>query len=196
MKKFKSVDHYIEAHMERRDELKKIRKILLSSELKETTKWGLPVYTYNDKNIVGMGSFKSYTGIWFFQGALLKDPYGILVNAQEGKTKALRQMRFNSIEEIEDKIVREYIKEAIANQKKGKEIKPSRNKPLIVPRELKKALDRDPLIKSRFNELSLSCRREYAEYISEAKRDETKLKRLEKIIPMILDSKGLNDKYK
>jgi uncharacterized protein YdeI (YjbR/CyaY-like superfamily) len=38
--------------------------------------------------------------------------------------------------------------------------------------------------------------REYCEYISEAKRDATKLKRLEKIIPMIIEGVGLNDKYK
>ena len=50
-----------------------LRKIILSTGLEETIKWGTPVYTYSSKNIVGIGSFKSYAGLWFFQGALLKD---------------------------------------------------------------------------------------------------------------------------
>ena len=61
----------------------------METELLETIKWGVPVYTLNDKNVLGMGAFKSYVGIWFFQGAFLDDPQKKLINAQEGKTKAL-----------------------------------------------------------------------------------------------------------
>ncbi|MCH7772721.1 MAG: YdeI/OmpD-associated family protein, partial [Bacteroidetes bacterium] len=55
---------------------------------------------------------------------------------------------------------------------------------------------KDKKVKESFNSLSLSKQREYAEYISEAKRDETKQKRLLKIVPIILKGKGLNDKYR
>ena len=47
-----------------------------------------------------------------------------------------------------------------------------------------------------FESLTLTKKREFTEYISSAKRDDTKQKRLEKIIPMILNNIGLNDKYK
>jgi uncharacterized protein YdeI (YjbR/CyaY-like superfamily) len=82
-----------------------MREILCSTELKETIKWGTPVYTINDKNIVGLGSFKSYVGLWFYQGVFLKDEAGVLINATEGITKAMRQWRFNSVEEIDDRLI-------------------------------------------------------------------------------------------
>jgi len=196
MKKFQTVDEYISAHEENRESLARLRSLLLSTNLKETVKWGAPVYIYHSKNIVGLGAFKSYTSIWFFQGALLKDEHTKLINAQEGKTKSLRQWRFNSFEEIEDKLILEYVEEAVRNQELGKQIKPSKNKPLIIPPELKMVLDQNSEIRDCFNELSLTNQRDYAEYIREAKRDETKSKRLQKIIPMIKEKKGLNDKYK
>jgi uncharacterized protein YdeI (YjbR/CyaY-like superfamily) len=52
---------------------KKLRSIIQKSELVETVKWGVPVYTINDKNVVGSSVFKSYDGLWFFQGSYLKD---------------------------------------------------------------------------------------------------------------------------
>lgn len=52
--------------------------------MEETNKWSAPVYTSNGKNIVGLGAFKSYTGLWFFQGALLKDEKKLLINAGNG----------------------------------------------------------------------------------------------------------------
>ena len=66
----------------------------------------------------------------------LKGEHDLLTNAQEGKTKALRQMRFNDASEINQDLVLAYVKEAIANQKAGKEIKPERKvKAVIIPKE-------------------------------------------------------------
>jgi uncharacterized protein YdeI (YjbR/CyaY-like superfamily) len=86
--------------------------------------------------------------------------------------------------------------EAILNQKQGKEIKPEKKKPLGIPKELTAIIKKDKKVKESFNTLSLPKQREYAEYIIEAKRDETKHKRLTKIVPLILKGTGLNDKYK
>lgn len=196
MKNFKTVNDYISGSSQWQASLVKLREILLSTELEETLKWGVPVYTFAGKNIVGLAAFKSYVGIWFYQGAFLKDEKKKLINAQEGKTKALRQWRFNSVEEIDADLVKTYIFEAIENQKQGKEIKPAKGKPLVIPTELQNALRQNETLNERYNSMSLSCKREYAEYIAEAKREETRLRRLEKIIPMILEKEGLNDKYK
>ncbi len=196
MKSFEKVDDYIAKHNEWQNALIKLREILLSTELQETVKWGSPVYTINGKNVLGLGAFKSYVGIWFFQGSFLKDEKKKLINAQEGKTKALRQWRFNSIEEIDADLIKSYVFEAIENQKQGKELKPVKTKKAIIPPELQNALNQSEALQKQFNQLSLSCKREYAEYIMEAKREDTKLRRLDKIIPMILEKSGLNDKYK
>lgn len=195
MKMAETPEEYFSTISEYLDILKKLRSILISTELEEKMKWGIPTYCLQNKNIAGIGAFKSYAGLWFFNGSFLKDPNGVLINAQEGKTKGMRQWRFESADDIDEKMVKAYIEEAIQNQRDGKEVKPEK-KPLIIPDELKEALASDSQLSETFESLSLSCKREYAEYISEAKRAETKQKRLEKIIPMIMEKVGLNDKYK
>jgi uncharacterized protein YdeI (YjbR/CyaY-like superfamily) len=164
----------------------------------ETIKWGVPVYTFEGKNIVGIAGFKAYVGLWFFQGAMLKDKNKKLINAQDGKTKALRQWRFNSVKEIEaeSKTIKQYLREAILNQKQGKEIKPERKKPFDIPKELNDIIKKYKKVKECFYSLSLPKQRDYCNYISEAKRETTKISRLEKIVPMILKRIGLNDKYR
>jgi len=196
MSKNNTVEDFIAKNETWSEILLLLRQTVLSRGLKETVKWGAPVYEIDGNNIVGLGAFKSYAGLWFFQGALLKDNSKRLINAQEGKTKAMRQWRFSNIDEVDIKLVETYVEEAISNQKLGKEIKPDKNKPLIIPDELNAVLSENEHAKSHFDQLSLSKKRDYAEYIQEAKREETKLKRLDKIIPMIIDGIGLNDKYK
>ncbi len=195
MKRFETVDEFIDSETQWKKELIALRRILNSTELEETVKWGGPVYTIQGKNVVGIGAFKSYFGIWFYQGVFLKDKKNKLINAQEGVTKALRQWRMNSTEEIDEKILLEYLKEAIQNQKAGKEVKPEK-KTLVIPEDLTNALKRDTKLKKAFEQFTHSCKREFAEYVGEAKREETRLRRLEKVKSMILDKIGLNDKYK
>lgn len=197
MAKIKSAEEYIREKIHWSDELNILRKLILQTELKETIKWGAPVYTLDGKNVVGLTGFKNHFGIWFYNGVFLKDKEKALVNAQEGKTKALRQMRFNSSEDISPDIVLSYVKEAIANQKAGKEIKPNRKGETVnVPSELQFILSSNDTLNNSFKSLSPGKQREYCDYIESAKRDATKQTRLKKITPMILNGVGLNDKYK
>lgn len=191
------VTKYIEDKDQWTQELNLLRSVLSKLPFEETIKWGAPVYVYKGKNILGVSAFKNYVGIWFFQGHFLKDEAKLLMNAQEGKTKAMRQWRFDSLEQIDTDLVKTYALEAIDNSEKGLEIKPQRNKkPLVIPSELEVKLNEDEKLKAKFNEFSLSKQREFAEHIASAKREATKLSRLEKIIPMILNGIGLHDKYK
>ncbi len=196
MKKYESADDYIDSLEQWKPEMVKLRSMMLSLGIEETLKWSIPVYATNGKNVAGIIAFKNYFGIWFYQGALMKDNDNVLINAQEGKTKAMRQWRFTSIKELKVRKIKEYVLEAVALAEQGIEIKPNRNKPLNIPAELAKALAAKPKARKAFEALSKSCKREYTEYIYEAKKEETKLRRLEKIIPMILDSNGLHDKYR
>ena len=195
MKRSKTVEEYIASAEQWQNELVTLRKILLSTDLTEEVKWGAPCYTYDGKNVVGLGSYKSYFGLWFLQGALLEDPGKALINAQEGTTKALRQWRMTSAKEIKSKAIKAYVKEAIKLVRDGRSISPRKNKPLVVPAELKKVLQKNSKAKTAFSELRLGLRREYADYIASAKRDDTRQRRIEKIIPMIVAKQGLNDKY-
>ena len=177
------------------EELAFLKSIIVKTELVETTKWGGIVYVLNGKNVIGIGGFKNYFAIWFFNGVLLEDKKQLLVNAQEGVTKALRQWRFTSKEEVNEADVLNYIKEAIENEKQGKTTKPEKKTP-ISSEFFQKELKANPELAAAFQKFSVYKQYEFLEYIESAKREETKRSRIEKIIPMILDKIGLNDKYR
>ncbi|APG58912.1 YdeI/OmpD-associated family protein [Christiangramia salexigens] len=192
-----SIDEYIDTHQSWEKELKQLHGMMLSTELKSAIKWGGPVYTLENKNVVGIAAFKAHVALWFFNGSLLKENTALLINAQEGKTKALRQIRFTEADKIDRDILLPYIKEAIRNQKEGRVVKPNTGKKkLIVPPELKKALAEDAELKTSFYKLTPGKQREYADHISEAKREATRHSRLLKMIPQIKKGVGLNDRYK
>ena len=192
----KSVIEYIEKNDKWTEGLNRIREEILKTELEENIKWGAPVYSLNGKNVCGMAAFKNHFGIWFFQGVFLKDEENLLVNAQENKTKALRQMRFESIDQLPTISILNYVKEAIENQKLGKEIKADRTKKLEVPTLLENDFKSNSDFSSAFYKLSPGKQKEYANHIAEAKREATQISRLEKIRPMVMEGKGLHDKYK
>jgi uncharacterized protein YdeI (YjbR/CyaY-like superfamily) len=177
------------------DEIEKLRQIINKTGLVETTKWGGPMFTYRGKNVLGLGGFKNYVAIWFIKGVFLKDTAGVLINANEGNTKGLRQWRFASADEIDEKLVFEYINEAIDVEKAGLAITPDK-KETIVPEYLEAQLHADEALKAAFEGFSAYKQREFCEYIAEAKQEKTQVNRFEKIKPMILKGMGLNDKYR
>jgi len=159
-------------------------------------KWGVPAYTLDGSLVAGIGAFKNHYAIWFHQGVFLKDHNKKLINAQDGVTKALRQWKFTSNDPIESEIILSYINEAIENARSGKKLKPQRKKELVLPAILEKALNEDQNFSEQFYQLTPGKQREYADHIGSAKREATQISRMEKSIPMILDGKGLYDKYK
>ena len=196
MKRYRTVDEYIAGAEHWQKELVRLREILQSTPLEETVKWGAPCYTHHGKMVVGIGGFKSYVGLWFHQGALLSDKDNVLISGTEGKTKAMRQWRFASLQEIKARPIKAYVKEAIALQEAGQEIKADRSQPVVIPPEFKQALAKNKKAQTAFGKLTKGKQREYANYIAEAKRAETKAQRIVKILPMIAAGAGLNDKYR
>ncbi|MGI9234992.1 MAG: YdeI/OmpD-associated family protein [Woeseiaceae bacterium] len=196
MRRATSVDDYISNANHWKEELTCLCDVLRATPLAEEIKWGAPCYTYRNKNIVGIGGFKSYFGLWFHQGALLKDEKKVLINAQEGKTKALRQWRMSSNKDVKPTIIKQYVAEAIALVDQGREIKATRGKSVDVPPELQKLLRRTKGATAAFRELRQGQQREYADYVASAKRDATKKSRVAKVLPMIQAGVGLNDKYR
>lgn len=195
MTRVNTVDEFMERQTTWRPILELLREILLETELEETIKWGVPTYTIDGKNVVGLGSFKSYAGLWFHQGVFLEDKHQVLMNAQEGVTKALRQWRMENVDQVDRKMVLQYVTEAINNQKLGKELKPEKRE-LQIPDELQAELGNNTELKKAFEAFSDFKKKEFAEYIGSAKREQTRQDRLQKVIPMILAGKGLNDKYR
>lgn len=179
-----------------KDQVNVLREIALSTDVEETYKWQFPTYTVGGKNVFALAQFKDWYGIWFFQGVFLLDPLGVLTNAQEGKTKAMRHWKFGAQSQIDKKQVIAYMHEAIQNQLDGKVVKAKSSKPktvnpLKIPPLLAKALIEDVSLATAFEELSEARKRGYAIYITEVKQESTKLKRLNKIIPLIREGKSI-----
>ena len=195
MNKISSIKEYVLLHAEWDAQHRQLIAVMEQTELTASIKWGAPVYSLDGKNVIGLGAFKNHIAIWFFQGVFLKKNTALLVNAQEGKTKALRQIRFGQNDSINNDAIIPYIEEAIANQKAGLELK-AKPKSLEIPEELETILNGNKLLKAAFHDLSPGKQKEYAQFIAEAKKQATRTNRIKKIEPLILQRIGLYDRYR
>ncbi|MDC6390338.1 YdeI/OmpD-associated family protein [Maribacter sp. PR1] len=199
MEKFEKLKVFFSEEHKFKNPVGRLRDIVLKTGLHETFKWNFPTYTLNKKNVIAIGKFKNHFGIWFFKGSLLSDSDQVLENAQEGKTIAMRHWKFYKESEIDEKRVSKYITEAIEIQKKGIEFNTTKKKKPTksdIPAILAKTFQTNLGVKQAFEGLTPYKQEEYIQYIIEAKQEKTKISRLSKIIPMILDGKGLHDKYR
>jgi len=172
-----------------------VRQIALDLGLSETIKWGGPVYVHKG-NVVGLGAFKNWVSIWFFNGVFLADEQKVLLAAQD-TTKAMRQWRFKPEEQVPEELMKRYISEAIANDENGLKVTPTRNTKMVeTPEILMEALRAKPTLLKAYQSMSASHKREYSEYVNEAKKEETKHRRVQKCIDLIAEQKDLNHKYK
>jgi uncharacterized protein YdeI (YjbR/CyaY-like superfamily) len=115
--------------------------------------------------------------------------------AAQDSTKALRQWRFVEGDSVDEELVKQYVQEAALNMEKGVKT-PKKKIEVVVPKLLQDALDAEPKVKEFYDSMAPSHRKEYANHISEAKQEATKLRRLEKCMAMLREGKGLHDKYK
>jgi len=193
----KTIANYIAENAQWQEIIITIKDIIATTELKETIKWGMPTYTLDGKNLISIGAFKNHVSLWFIQGVFLEDKYPQLLNAQKGKTKAMRHWRFTKLEEVDTPLLTACIEDAIQNQKEGKEIKFNTNnrakgsKPLLIPDLLQEVFDNNPEVSTHFDALKLTQKRNFCNFINQVKRLETKQRRLERIIPLILVGKGI-----
>ncbi|MEO0570900.1 MAG: DUF1801 domain-containing protein [Bacteroidota bacterium] len=198
MDKAAKIEAYYEEEHQYKKAIGKLRELVLKTSLEETFKWMFPTYTLKNKNVLSICKFKNHFGIWFFNGVFLTDPLNVLHNAQEGKTKAMRHWKFTSEADIDAKKVMAYINEAITNQENDRVLHPTKKstKHSEIPILLKEALEKSKKLKTGYQGFTEYKKKEFHEYISTAKQEKTKRKRLEKILPMIEEGVGLNDKYR
>ena len=179
-----------------KEELALLKSIIDKAGLDVAIKWGIEVYTFNGKNVVACHGFKHHFALWFYNGVFLEDREKKLISAEGGNTKALRQWRFTSKEEIDEKLILAYIREAVKNEQEGRSWKPESSGELVIPELLAEAFANNEGLEDAFAQLTSYKQKEYAEHIASAKREATALTRLQKAIPQILKGKGLYDKYK
>jgi uncharacterized protein YdeI (YjbR/CyaY-like superfamily) len=174
--------------------MKALREIALETGLDEEVKWGFPAYTFKKKNIFMLGSFKEYSSIMFFKGALLSDPDNILVQPTENSNSG-RQLRFTNAKDIlkAKKSILAYIYEATELEKSGAKVEAKKTSEYPIPDELKGKFKELPELKAAFEKLTPGRQRGYLLHFSQAKQSATRLSRIEKCMEAIFNGKGMNE---
>ena len=193
MKDYTDVDAYLADSDQWPDEIAAIRPILLSCGLDETIKWGKPCYCIDDENVVLIQEFSDHLALMFFQGVLLNDPHEVL-HAQGPNTHGPKRLKFTSVGDVEAlaEVIKTYVDEAIHHARAGTEL-PPRPDEALAPELQERLADNDALAEA-FNELTPGRQREYNLHISDAKQSATRHRRIDKVVPRILDGKGLRDR--
>ncbi|MFS2007731.1 YdeI/OmpD-associated family protein [Duganella sp. CT11-25] len=161
-------------------------------DVEETMKWSFPHFMYKGM-MCSMASFKAHCAFGFWKAELLM--------ADEARREAMGH--FGRIESIRDlpskKVLTAYIKQAMKLNDEGvaapARAKPAAPRELLIPDELTAALKKVPAARKHFEAFSPSKQRDYAEWISEAKTDATRVRRLEQAIEWIAEGKSRNWKY-
>lgn len=175
------------------DEVVELRKILLTTKLVEDMKWGYPCYTHNESNVVIIQPFKSYLGLMFFKGTLLKDTKKLLVS-NGPNSQHTKRLEFDSVQNVKKMAatIKAYVKEAVKIEESGKKVE-VKQKVISLPEELKKAFKAQPKLKKAFEALTPGRQRAYLFFIAGAKQSATRQSRIEKWTPKILQGKGMFD---
>jgi uncharacterized protein YdeI (YjbR/CyaY-like superfamily) len=196
----KKVDAYIAKSAEfAKPILEHIRELVHEAcpDAEESIKWGFPHFNYKGI-LASMAAFKNHCSFGFWKGAIMKDPKGVM--SVVGKTSMGSFDRISSLKDLpSDKILKQYIKEAAAlnddNVKLPSGAKPKETKPLAIPADFMKALKKDKRALTNFESFSNSNKKDYVEWIIEAKTDKTRESRMATALEWIGEGKVRNWKY-
>ena len=165
-------------------------------EVKETIKWGFPHFEY--KGILcSMASFKQHCAFSFAKPSLMKDASKFLEKSDNAAMGHFQ--RITGIDDLpSDKKMIAYLKEAVQlneeNIRVAKKINTVKTE-LVVPVPLQAALNKNKTASEHFDSFSYSAKKEYIEWINEAKTDTTRDKRIQTAVEWISEGKGRNWKY-
>jgi uncharacterized protein YdeI (YjbR/CyaY-like superfamily) len=175
--------------------LKRIRSAVHKGcpEVNETIKWGMPAFDYKGP-LVGMAGFKAHCALAFWKASLMKTiPADIGVDAM-GQFGRLESLDDTPSEAQLVKMVKEAAALNDAGVKVKREVKPPKPAPKTPPSMLA-ALKKNKKAAAAWESFPPSHKREYIQWITEAKTDETRRRRLETAIAWIAEGKARNWKY-
>ncbi len=199
MKRSRQVDEYIfQAPEFAIPILERIRNAFHAGcpDVEETIKWGVPYFEYKGL-LGGMAAFKQHVGFGFWKSKMLDDPAGLFETGQ-GPKASMCNAHIRSVKDLpSQRVLSSYVKAAAKLNDQGTKVpKQKSSRPTLeMPKEFKAALNKSPKAMSVFDGLPPSHRREYAEWIAEAKRTETRQRRIATAIEWLCEGKRRNWKY-
>ena len=162
-------------------------------QVEETIKWGMPTFVHAGGILCGMAAFKQHASFGFWKHALV-------VGEGEPRDGMGSYGKMLSLDDFPaKKIVLAHIRKAMKLNEDGVKMPAARKAasklPPEMPEDLVAALNKDNAVKATFDAFPPSCRREYIEWIVEAKREETRAKRLAQTVEWLAEGKRRNWKY-
>lgn len=171
-------------------------------EVQEIVKWSSPHFDYKDGPMCHMASFKKHCAFGFWKAALMKDE--TLMATAKSETAMGHLGKIMSLKDLPpDKVLLAYIKEAMKLNDDGIKL-PSKSKPatkeqqaaLKSPAYLAQSLKKNKAAAAVFEAFSYSNKKDYIEWLEEAKTEATRNKRLETALEWIAEGKTRHWKYK
>ncbi|WP_422359283.1 YdeI/OmpD-associated family protein [Reichenbachiella sp.] len=180
---------------EKRPILELIRKTVnaVDDRIQEDWKWRAPCFSLEGLVCWFVG-FKTHVGLNFFKGALIKDTYGAFVE-NKNDDKGNRMMHYKSLDEVNTTVIEDYVKQAILLNEKDIKIDFPKKKVMEVPDYFEAALKENLAAKKVFEGFTDAQRRDYIEWLVEAKKEATREKRMAQAIEWIAEGKVRNWKY-
>lgn len=193
----KKVDVYIENSAEfARPILAHLRSLVHRGcpGVAEEIKWRSPCFVYQGL-LCGMAAFKHHVSLGFWKAKLMADPDGLL---GENPARSMCGLKFASLDDLPpDRVLLKYVREARRLNEEGIRLpRTPRGKGVVeIHPEFAGALRRSAAARRVFEAFSPSCQREYAEWISEAKKPATRERRIAQALEMLAEGKSRNWKY-
>jgi uncharacterized protein YdeI (YjbR/CyaY-like superfamily) len=191
------VDAYIAKSAEfARPILKELRALVHEAcpDVVETLKWSAPSFEYKGM-MCGFAAFKAHAMFGFWK-------HELVVDAHDFKSKEAMGSfgRITSMDDLPSKaLLKRYVKKAMKLNEDGVKVVRQKTtkdkKPVTMPKELAAGLARNKKAKATFEAFSPSHRREYMEWIGEAKGEDTRARRLEQALAWMAEGKPRNWKY-
>jgi hypothetical protein len=191
-----AVDAYIAKSADfARPILKRLRALMHKAcpKVDETLKWGVPHFEYQGV-IAGMAAFKQHAAFGFWKRQLMKDPAGFFAKGESG----MGGRKIRSIDELpSDTVLLGYIREAVALNQQGVKVpRPTRKKPPPrTPPYLAAALKKNARARKTYENFSPSQKRDYVVWLTDAKQEATRERRLATAIEWMAEGKSRNWKY-
>ena len=201
MQKNKLIDAYIAKAADfAKPILNHLRELVNATcpEVEEKMKWSFPHFDYKGEMMCSMAAFKQHAVFGFWKAALMKDP--LLLETAKSEVAMGHLGRITSLKDLPpDKKIIGWIMEAMALNEKGIKLraktKSTEKKEIVAPDYFEKILAKNKKASATFNAFSYSHKKEYIEWITEAKTDETRNKRMAQAIEMMTEGKSRNWKY-
>lgn len=199
-KKEKAMDAYIAKSADfAKPILNHIRELVhkVCPDVEEKMKWSMPHFDYKGEMMCGMAAFKQHASFGFWKASLMKDP--ILVETAKTEVAMGHLGKLTSLKDLpSDKKLTAWIKEAMELNDKGIKVikqKPAEKKELVVPDYFTKALAKNKKAQKVWDAFAYSHKKEYLQWITEAKTEATRDSRMATAFEWIAEGKGRNWKY-